>query len=95
MPVLPLVASLDDGPGHAVLDRAHRVAGLDLDVDVDPSRRELAELHEGGIADRLENVFVAGHGCLLASGFVVEAIVGRDRGSARGKDRGFCAAAPW
>ena len=76
MPVLPLVASmtvwpgfsapralgaLDDGERQAVLDRAHRVEGLDLDVDVDAGRRELVEPDERGVADGVEDVVVAGH----------------------------------
>ena len=76
--MLPLVASmtvwpglsapralgvLDDGARHAVLDRAHRVEGLELDVDVDARRRELVEAHHRRVADGVEDVVVTGHGC--------------------------------
>src|SRR5690606_23278116 len=56
-----LLGALDDGARHAVLDRAHRIEGLDLDPDVDAGRRELPEPDERRTADRLEYVFVACH----------------------------------
>ena len=62
------LGALDDGPRQAVLDRAHRIEGLDLDVHVHAGRRELAEPHDRRVADRLEDVVVAGHGALLTGG---------------------------
>ena len=94
MPVLPLVASmtvwpgfssprllgaLDDGARHAVLDRAHRIERLDLDVDVHARRRELAEPHERRVADRLEDVVVAGHRVSPRGRFVVGRMLAADR----------------
>ena len=67
MPVLPLVASitvwpgferaaalgvLDDAEREPVLDRAHRIERLDLDVELDVRRRELVDAHDRRAADR-------------------------------------------
>ena len=72
--MLPLVASITVWPGlqragalgvldHAerepVLDRAHRVEGLELDVQVDVRRRELVDPDDRRAADRLEDGFEA------------------------------------
>ena len=69
--MLPLVASitvwpgcsvprplgvLDDAERKPVLDRAHRVEGLDLDVQIDVRRRELVDPHDRRVADRAEDV---------------------------------------
>src|SRR6266581_2235787 len=62
MPVLPLVASITVCPGwsaperETILDRAERVEGFDLDVEIDVRRREPGDLHDRRVADRAENV---------------------------------------
>src|SRR5690606_31664681 len=60
-----LLRALDHGERHPVLDRAHRVEGLDLHVDVHARRGQLAELNERRVADRRENVVETGHRFLL------------------------------
>jgi hypothetical protein len=60
---------LDHGAGHAVLDRAEGVERFDLDPDLDAFGREPVEADQGGVADRLQDVVVAGHGAVLRMGF--------------------------
>jgi hypothetical protein len=79
MPVLPLVASitvwpgfsspasrrLDDAERQAVLDRAQRIEGLDLDEQIGTRRRQPVDPHHWRVADRLKDVLVlALHGGL-------------------------------
>ena len=52
---------LDDPEREPVLDRAHRVERLDLDVEVDVRRRELVQPHDRRAADRAR-------GCCRTSG---------------------------
>src|SRR5690606_17208330 len=59
------LSALDHGERHPVLDRAHRVEGLDLHVHVHTRRRQLAELDERRVADRFQYVVVASHVFLL------------------------------
>jgi hypothetical protein len=47
---------LDHAEGEAVLDRAQGVERFDLDVQVDPGRRELADLDHRRVADGFQNV---------------------------------------
>src|SRR5215469_2764306 len=56
-----LLSTLNDGAGHTVLDRAHGVERLDLHVHVDARRREPVQPYRRRIADRSEDVLVAGH----------------------------------
>ena len=89
MPVLPLVASitiwpgesnapalgvLDHAEGKPVLDRAHWIEGLDLDVEIDALRSELVDLDDGRATYGLEDV-----GELLRHG-AVSRVVLRERG---------------
>ena len=52
---------LDDAERQAVLDRAERIEGLDLDVEVDAFRRQLVDLDHRRVADGSENVVEFGH----------------------------------
>ena len=76
MPVLPLVASitvwpgfsaprlfgrLDDAERQAVLHRAQRIEGLDLDEEVHVGRREPVDAHDRRVADSLQDAGVACH----------------------------------
>ncbi len=76
MPVLPLVASttvwpgfrvpfllgvFDDAEGEPVLDRSHRIEGLDLDEEVDPFGGQLVDANDRRVADRTEDAVVLGH----------------------------------
>jgi hypothetical protein len=56
-----LLRRLDDAQRQAVLDRAQRVEGLDLDVEVDARRRQPVDLHHRRLADGAENAFVLAH----------------------------------
>ena len=56
---------LDDGDREAVLHRAERIEELALHIHRDVLRREALNLHNGGAADRAENV-VVDHGILCA-----------------------------
>src|SRR3546814_7934021 len=53
----PALGILDDAEGEAVLHRAHRVEGLELGVEVDALRRQLADAHRGRAADGAQNAF--------------------------------------
>ena len=50
---------LDDAERQAVLDRAERIECLDLDVEVDPRRREPVDPHDRRVADRFENALIS------------------------------------
>ncbi len=49
----------DDAQREAVLDRAHRVEGLDLHVQIDVVGRDLVQSHDRRSADGFENIVVA------------------------------------
>ena len=53
---------LDDAKRQAVLDRAERIEGLDLDVEVDAFRAQLVDLDHRRVANGFENVCELGHG---------------------------------
>ena len=74
MPVLPLVASitvwpgfsaplafgrLDDAQGQPVLDRAHRIEGLELDEELDALAARACDLDDRRVADRLKDIVEA------------------------------------
>jgi hypothetical protein len=57
----------DDAQRQPVLDRAHRVEGLDLDVHLDAIGRKTVDTDNGSAADRFEYV-VVNHVSFLCSG---------------------------
>jgi hypothetical protein len=64
LPGLERTAALcrfDHAEREPVLDRAHRIAGLELHVEVHAGRCELPDLHDRRPPHGLENVVVPGH----------------------------------
>ena len=77
---------LDDVERHAVLDGAARVQVLELDQHRGgPGPDHLAQLDEGGVADRGEDVLVVGHG--RAPRQEVRALIGVGRGGVNARPR--------
>jgi len=58
---------LDDGAGHAVLDRTHGIEGFHLHVDVHALGRQAIEFDQRRVADGLQDVGETGHGDLLGT----------------------------
>ena len=56
-----LFRGLDDAERQAILDRAERIEGLDLDEQVDAFRRQLVDLDHRRVADGFKNVCEFGH----------------------------------
>ena len=53
-----LLRRLDDAERQAVLHRAQRIEGLDLDVEVDARGRQPVDLHDRRVADRLQDALI-------------------------------------